>query len=137
MNVAWAEGSTLPLTSWIDGTRIYVSATPLPLNADQAEAAGLRLIEQAQALRAGDPHAPAVARMNEWLARSTRAACLICKVPLTQHGICAGCFETGRRLNEGCDDCCVTPPCICEISLGTTYPMSRAEQLAEAMAGRD
>ena len=125
---AWATGTTLPLTSWQDGNRIHVSASTLPMTADQAEAAGQRLIEQAQALRAGDPHAPAVARMNEWLARGAGLECLICQVPLTGHGICNGCAETGRRLDEGCGDCDVTPPCICEIALGHEQVLRGVEE---------
>ena len=127
---AWATGTTLPLTSWIDGNRIYVSASTLPMTADQAEAAGLRLIEQAQALRAGDPHAPAVARMNEWLARGAGLQCLICRVPLTGHGICNGCAETGRRLDEQCQDCDmdVIAPCICEIAVSHEQVLRGAEE---------
>ena len=54
--------------------------------------------------------------MNVWAEGSTRQpTCLICKAPVKLHGICNGCVETGRRLDEPCGDCEVTPVCICEI----------------------
>ena len=125
---AWATGTTLPLTSWIDGNRIYVSATPLGLTPAQARAAGQRLIEQADQLEQPDPHASAVARMHEWLARGAGLECLICQVSLTGHGICNGCAETGRRLDEGCGDCDVVPPCICVIALSHEQVLRGVEE---------
>ena len=52
MTSAWAGGSTLPVTSWREGHLVYVSATPMPMTADQAQAAGERLIEHAKAIKA-------------------------------------------------------------------------------------
>ena len=127
---AWAEGSTLPLTSAIDGNRVYVNARALSLTPAQARAAGQRLIEQADQLEQPDPHAPAVARMNEWLARGAGLECLICKASLTGHGICNGCAETGRRLDEQCQDCDmdVIAPCICEIALSHEQVLRGVEE---------
>ncbi|WP_407570700.1 hypothetical protein [Deinococcus altitudinis] len=88
---AWATDSTLPVTSWRDGHLVYVSATPMPLTADQAQAAGERLIEHAKAIKAQtDPHASKVAALAQW--KATHAA-----------GECADCDPTPA-------------PCICEIA---------------------
>ena len=72
--------------------------------------------------------------MTLW-ATDFHPVCLICGTEVQHHGLCNGCVETGRKLNE-CDDCCVVAPCICEIAEGTAYPMSHAEQAAEASGGR-
>lgn len=49
---AWAGGADLPLTSWREGHLVYVSATPMPMTADQALKAAERLIKHAVAIQA-------------------------------------------------------------------------------------
>ena len=91
----WADGPTLPLTSWRDGHLVYVSATPLPMTASQAREAAGRLLDHADAIERGDPHAGAVQRLEDWKAQNWRA----------------------RRAGRMCDDCDDNDePCACQIA---------------------
>ena len=74
----WADGCTLPVTSWRDGHLVYVSATPLPMTASQAREAAGRLLDHADAIERGDPHAGAVERLENWKARRAGRICQDC-----------------------------------------------------------
>ena len=114
----WADGPTLPLTSWRDGRLVYVSATPLPMTASQAREAAGQLLDHADAIEKSDPHADRVATQNRWEA-------------VHRAGECATCNEwEQRRAGRSCMDCDGGPgPCTCQIAERPHLTAVQAEKL--------